>query len=346
MNSGAERFYINSEVDLAGANLWAMHADLLADATAADRVVIATIIAELGSNIVKYGVRGVIGVARVARGEVVDIEIRAEDKGPGIANLARAMSDHYSTGGTLGMGLPGVQRMADAFSIHSPPEGGTQVFASKRIRGARVAAASQMVAAMPAQPPVCWSVSVRTQARLGEHAIGDVGLAIEVDAGVLLAIIDASGHGKRAGAVADRLAATLREGASSDLVEVMKSLFHTAEGTLGAAVGLAFVDPDANEFRYLGVGNTRCVKLSKTMWRGVSRDGVLGERWPTPYEQRASLVANDCLVLWTDGIAEDAVHKLLGTASLRSAQNIAQRLMIESARPYDDAGCVVLKWHK
>ena len=349
MTLGVTRFFVNSASDLTVAVLWPLRASLLAEASEMDRSIIATIISELGSNIVKYAQHGVIDVVRVARDQAVDIDITAEDFGPGIENVERAMNDHFSTGGTLGLGLPGVRRMANAFNIRSVIGRGTVVFASKRIRGPLSPHATAQNVERPLLGealPVYWSFSVRTQPHIGEHAIGDCGLAVETQGGLLLAMIDASGHGKRASVVADNLAATLRANASADLVAVMQHLFGAAQGTAGAAVGLAFVEPNLNQFRYMGIGNTRCAKLGKLSWRGVSRDGVVGGRWPTPYEQTAPLETDDCLILWTDGIAENAIDNLRGTAAMRSATDIAGRLVRESARPYDDAGCVVMKWHK
>ena len=55
----------------------------------------------------------------------------AEDRGPGIADLEAAMRDHFSSGGTLGLGLPGVKRMMDEFSLESAPGEGTRVKAVK-----------------------------------------------------------------------------------------------------------------------------------------------------------------------------------------------------------------------
>ena len=349
MTLGVERFHINGERDLPSAVLWPRRASLLAEASEVDRTIVATIISELGSNIVKYAQRGVIDIVRVERDDAIDIEITAEDFGPGIENVERAMSDHFSTGGTLGLGLPGVRRMANAFNIRSVIGHGTVVFASKRIGGQPLPHAILKNVERPmlaVQLPVFWSFSVRTQPRMGEHAIGDRGLAIEVNDGLLLAMIDVSGHGKRASGVADDLVANLRANASANLVAVMQHLFKAAQGTVGAAVGLAFVEPNLNQFRYMGIGNTRCAKLGKTSWRGVSRDGVLGGRWPTPYEQTVPLETDDCLVLWTDGIAENAIDDLRGTAAMRSPADIASRLVREFARPYDDSGCVVMKWHK
>ncbi len=59
------------------------------------------------------------------------MEIIATDHGPGIDNVELAMQDAFSSGGTLGMGLPGVKRMMDEFHIETAPQKGTMVTVRK-----------------------------------------------------------------------------------------------------------------------------------------------------------------------------------------------------------------------
>ncbi|MBD3857001.1 MAG: hypothetical protein IFK92_10875 [Acidobacteria bacterium] len=61
------------------------------------------------------------------------IEIEAVDRGPGIEDSEAAMRDNFSSGGTLGLGLPGVKRLMDEFSLESAPGKGTRVTAVKWI---------------------------------------------------------------------------------------------------------------------------------------------------------------------------------------------------------------------
>ena len=61
----------------------------------------------------------------------VGIELAAVDRGPGIENTELAMSEHYSSGRSLGLGLPGVKRMMDEFEIESAPSVGTRVVGRK-----------------------------------------------------------------------------------------------------------------------------------------------------------------------------------------------------------------------
>ncbi len=90
---------------------------------------VATAVSELGHNIMKYAGSGFIQVRALA--DPVGVEIIADDTGPGIENCDDALRDHFSTGGTLGLGLPGVRRMMDSFEIDSRPGVGTRVAARK-----------------------------------------------------------------------------------------------------------------------------------------------------------------------------------------------------------------------
>jgi serine/threonine-protein kinase RsbT len=60
------------------------------------------------------------------------IEVLVEDFGPGIADLGRAMEDRFSTGGSLGSGLPGARRLVDSFHIETSPNG-TRILLEKRL---------------------------------------------------------------------------------------------------------------------------------------------------------------------------------------------------------------------
>ena len=82
---------------------------------------IATAVSELANNIVKYAGRGEILMDRIIAGSRIGMEVIAWDRGPGIEDIQKAMTDHFSSGGTLGLGLPGVKRMMDEFELTSQP---------------------------------------------------------------------------------------------------------------------------------------------------------------------------------------------------------------------------------
>ncbi len=101
---------------------------------AVDRTKLEIIVLELARNILIHArAAGQIQLSLETRRGRAGLLIRAADRGAGIADLAAALRDGYSTAGTLGAGLPGVQRLADEFSISSAPGSGTTVLAWKAI---------------------------------------------------------------------------------------------------------------------------------------------------------------------------------------------------------------------
>ncbi len=96
-----------------------------------DATLIATAISELARNIIRYAIEGEIILSTVQKGGNFGIVVVARDKGPGIANIEQAMIMGYSTSGSLGMGLPGVNRLMDEFEIDSRPGSGTRVMIKK-----------------------------------------------------------------------------------------------------------------------------------------------------------------------------------------------------------------------
>ena len=92
-----------------------------------DQTLIATAISEVARNIVSYATRGTVTVAKVESQGRIGIEIVAADQGPGIPDVELAMQDGFSTGNSLGFGLPGARRLMDDFELVSQVGMGTTV---------------------------------------------------------------------------------------------------------------------------------------------------------------------------------------------------------------------------
>lgn len=88
---------------------------------------LATVASELARNILKYAGHGQIEMRREEDGDRVGIRLIVSDRGPGIDDVEQAVADHFSTGGSLGLGLSGVKRMMDEFHIESQPGKGTRI---------------------------------------------------------------------------------------------------------------------------------------------------------------------------------------------------------------------------
>jgi serine/threonine-protein kinase RsbT len=92
-----------------------------------DLTLLATAISEIARNIVVYAQRGKVSVDLVERDGLRGIRVVARDEGPGIADVESAMRDGYSTGKSLGLGLPGARRLVDEFDIVSSVGKGTTI---------------------------------------------------------------------------------------------------------------------------------------------------------------------------------------------------------------------------
>jgi serine/threonine-protein kinase RsbT len=106
--------------------------------SSAEAAMIAAAISELARNIVLYADHGEIAFAVEMHGHRPTLVITARDEGPGIADVTLALEDGYSTSGGLGVGLPGVRRLMDAFEILSTVGRGTVVVVKKQRQRPRI----------------------------------------------------------------------------------------------------------------------------------------------------------------------------------------------------------------
>lgn len=96
-----------------------------------EQTAFSTAILEIARNIVKYAGRGDIVFQVVEVETQIGIVVLALDNGPGIADIELALKDGYSTGKSLGLGLPGAKRLMDSFEIASQPGLGTTITMQK-----------------------------------------------------------------------------------------------------------------------------------------------------------------------------------------------------------------------
>jgi serine/threonine-protein kinase RsbT len=99
-----------------------------------DLTLIATAISEVSRNIVTYAARGEIILQPAEDLNRRGIVVIARDEGPGIPSVDDALRDGFSTGNSLGLGLPGARRLMDDFAIESAVGKGTTVTMKKWVR--------------------------------------------------------------------------------------------------------------------------------------------------------------------------------------------------------------------
>ena len=92
-----------------------------------DQTKIITAASEIARNTVDYGGGGTLRIQTLRNGTRHGVRLIFSDQGPGIPDLARAMTDGYSTGTGLGLGLSGAKRLSNEFDVQSEPGKGTTV---------------------------------------------------------------------------------------------------------------------------------------------------------------------------------------------------------------------------
>ncbi|HEX7575098.1 MAG TPA: anti-sigma regulatory factor [Candidatus Methanoperedens sp.] len=125
---------IDSEIDIVTARQKGREMAARLGFSSTELTLIATAISEVARNIVEYARDGEISLSVVTQGDKRGIIVIACDNGPGIPDIKLAMQDGYSTGKSLGLGLPGAKRLMDEFEIVSEVGKGTKITMKKWVQ--------------------------------------------------------------------------------------------------------------------------------------------------------------------------------------------------------------------
>jgi len=292
----------------------------------------AIVITEAARNAVVYGGGGQLLLSGIKSKNGTRMEIVALDRGPGIADLSRALQDGYSTGGTPGTGLGAIKRMAEAFDVFSNAKG-TAIFARIEQPEAEAHSHKASVELAGLVSPIA-----------GETVSGD-NLAWEIsgDRCMVLAA-DGLGHGIQAAEAADEAVRVFRAHSSESPASLITRVHDALKKTRGAAAAIAEVRPLAGTLTYAGVGNISGSILSNTLGRSlVSHNGTLGHVMARVQEFKVEWPKDGVLVMHSDGLQTrwdlSRYPGLLG----RQPALIAGVLLRDFRRERDDASVLVLK---
>jgi len=96
-----------------------------------DQTKMVTAASELARNTVTYGQGGTVLCEVIINGLRTGLRLTFVDAGPGIADVKLAMTDGWTSGGGLGMGLTGAKRLVNEFELDSQPGKGTRVVVTR-----------------------------------------------------------------------------------------------------------------------------------------------------------------------------------------------------------------------
>jgi len=292
------------------------------DAETAGKVSIAA--TELANNLLRHAGTGELLIQRLGDERATTIELLAIDRGRGMHDVERCMTDGYSTAGTPGTGLGAVRRLASEFDIYSEPGEGTVVMA-------RFGAV---------QPIRHGAVNLPLES---EVICGDAWQLARNEECISLFVIDGLGHGAFAGEAAragiDAFALSPCDEPKDILVRA-NGLMSRTRG--GAAASARMVD---DRVSFAGIGNISAALVSAERSQGlVSHNGTLGihKRPSQQFEYQRGKGA--LLVMHSDGISARWELKNRAALLLRHPAVIAGVIYRDHARERDDSTIVVVAW--
>jgi hypothetical protein len=196
-----------------------------------------------------------------------------------------------------------------------------------------------------ATPLIEWGVASRTLP--GETVSGDLFVVRESEAGVLVGVVDALGHGSEAGAAAELAVATLTKHSTEPLVPLLQRCHQALIGTRGVVVSLAWFARTDRTMIWLGIGDVEGeivfadpnLQPSKTTL--VTRGGIVGARLPVARPWVIPVAVGDVLIFSTDGIRSGYVN---GVAPTGPPQRIADQILERFGKMTDDALVLVARY--
>lgn len=306
------------------AAMWAAQRLDLDETRAGEIALLAT---EVSRNTLVHGGGGTVAFLGIKTSEGPLVRILAMDKGSGISNIAEAMSDGYSTAGTMGGGLGALKRIATKLEVFTGRTG-TIVL----IEVGRADPFDRLEIAGVAVPYP------------GERVCGDGWCCHQVLGRTLILIADGLGHGVGAAEAAQEAVATFKQRVSLAPAEILSYVHDALKKTRGAVAAIAEIRPADGVLIYAGVGNISGTILSGGATHSlVSHNGTLGGTVSKMQEFRANFPSQAVLVLHSDGLhSKWDISPYPGLLSRHPAV-IGGALLRDFRRHRDDASVVVVK---
>ena len=288
------------------------------------------VVTEMARNLALHGGGGEMLLTPWREGAAAGMDVLALDTGPGIADVAEAMADGFSTGGTPGTGLGALSRLADTLQIYSAPGKGTAVFA-------RVLRSDESLAGEPS--PLVSAINLPIA---GESVCGDAWDSHLEQGRSLYLLADGLGHGPVAHEAAEEAVAAFRKHAAKTPKEILQAIHFALAKTRGAAIAIAEILHPRGEVRYAGSGNIASVILGGQQARSlVSMNGTPGHNLGTVQEFMYPWTPGDLLVMHSDGLGTRWNLKDYPGLRTRHPGLIAGVLFRDFSRKRDDASILV-----
>jgi anti-sigma regulatory factor (Ser/Thr protein kinase) len=294
---------------------------------------VAIVTTELATNLLKHAKQGHILAQHVRLPGKSGLRIMGIDKGPGIADIPRALAGGHSTAGSMGTGLGAMRRISDNFEIYSVPGAGTVVVCEFWQRTSH-----------PAHNHSPLEIAVVSEPIHGEQECGDGWDSRSAFDTVLLMVVDGLGHGilaSEAAREAERIFALTRD---VSLGSILNDTHNALRKTRGAAEAIAKIEVDKKLLSFAGVGNISASIVSPQSSRSMaSHNGTLGMNIDRVQEFTCPWHEDSVLVMHSDGLATRWDLKNYPGIWSKTPSVIAAVLHRDFSRHRDDVTVLVAK---
>lgn len=293
-----------------------------------DEIVLA--VTELATNLTKHTQGGTITLLATERR--TGIQVESEDHGPGIPNVEQAMTDGYSTAGSLGTGLGTVNRLMHELEFYSLSPTGTRIVCQRWVRST------------DHRPFVHWlEFGAATRAYRRQPENGDAFFIRQWDGGALAGVIDGLGHGPLAQRAAQSARQYLEQHFDQSLEHLFRGVGRACSATRGVVMALARFDAARQTVAIASIGNIEARLIGGANRNIAVRRGIVGLNAPNPVVVEHPWTPECVLVMHSDGLRTHWEWEEFRDITSGAPGLIAQRLLITLGKIDDDATALVAR---
>jgi anti-sigma regulatory factor (Ser/Thr protein kinase) len=286
---------------------------------------------ELASNLIKHAGGGTLNFNLLESGDRRGIQIESEDHGPGIADVELAMSDGYSTAGSLGTGLGTVNRLMDQLDFSARSQAGLRILCQRWQRPSR-------------QLSVKWleiGAATRPYHLLPEN--GDALVSKQWNGNALVGVIDGLGHGRFAQKASHAAREYVERHFDQPLENLFRGVSRACRATRGVVMTLGRFDLARQTVALASIGNVETRLIGVERPRVSIRRGVLGLNAPNPVVCENAWTPNSVLVIHSDGLRTRWQWNEFEEIAQEPPAVIARHLLNKLGKQDDDATVLVVK---
>lgn len=294
------------------------------------------IVAEITSNLFKYGDGGEILMGAFSNNGEPYVELISIDSGPGIANPARMMQDGVSTTNTMGHGLGSIKRLSDVFELFSLVGWGT-VLLSRVYNDPKAAKNNDHIIIRPI-----------VVAKPGETTSGD-GMAFKKnDKYIKIMLADGLGHGPDANLAINEAEKAFKVFPDYGPTDTLRFIHNSIKKTRGAVMNIVGYDYSTKMWSSTGIGNIAARMIGPTASRNhMSYNGIVGHNIPGSInDQEYSSDLYNIVVLCSDGIKTRWELNKYPNILKHDLTVLSAALYKDHARKTDDMSVITIKVNK